>query len=212
MALIIRAVRRRTSDPAGAPRDKVVIDPLEKLQQTMIFVNTASVALTVAASLRHAGLDNVEYHKCVTDPVAQESLRRFRAGEVSVLVCTDHAARGLDLPDVRHVVQAEFATNVVQYLHRIGRASRAGVIGHATNIYDLRTAALVDSILSASGDTRQVDQSFSRRRGFTKKIKKGIRALREVEGGNEGVEGVEGVEGGPEVAEGEEVIGRTLIV
>jgi superfamily II DNA/RNA helicase len=43
-----------------------------------------------------------------------------------LLVCTDSAARGLDIAAVGHVIQAEFALNVVQHVHRIGRASRAG--------------------------------------------------------------------------------------
>ena len=150
---------------------------LVKIEQTMIFVNTANDAALLAKLLRNAGLNNAEYHKCVTDPVRQESLRSFRAAEVSVLVCTDHAARGLDLPNVRHVIQAEFATNVVQYLHRIGRASRAGVLGKATNIYDDRSVLLVRSILSENENEKSVDQSFSRRRGFSKKIKKNMRLL-----------------------------------
>lgn len=150
---------------------------LMKLQQTMIFVNTANDANLLAKLLKKNGLDNAEYHKNVTDPVRQESLRLFRSEEISVLVCTDSAARGLDLPNVRHVIQSEFATNVVQYLHRIGRTSRAGVLGRATNIYDDRSVALVESILLKNDDEKSVDQSFSRRRGFSKKIKKNNRAL-----------------------------------
>ena len=142
--------------------------------QTMIFVNTADVASRLAGELEKTGIQCAEYHKLVTDVEKQESLRRFREEEVAVLVCTDHASRGLDLPNVRHVIQAEFAGNVVQYLHRIGRASRAGVLGKATNIYDDRSADLVTSILSDS-EEKKIDQSFSRRRGFRQKIKKEYR-------------------------------------
>ena len=49
------------------------------------------------------------------------------------MVCTDSAPLGLDLPAVRVVVQAEFALNVVQHLHRIGRGSRAGKYGKTLN-------------------------------------------------------------------------------
>ena len=146
----------------------------EGIVQTMVFVNTADAASRLAIELARAGVASAEYHKFVSDAEKQESLRRFREEEVSVLVCTDHASRGLDLPNVRHVVQAEFAGNVVQYLHRIGRASRAGVLGKATNIYDDRSADLVSSILSDS-DEKKIDQSFSRRRGFRQKIKKEYR-------------------------------------
>ena len=146
----------------------------EGIVQTMVFVNTADAASRLAMELQKAGVGSAEYHKFVSDAEKQESLRRFREEEVAVLVCTDHASRGLDLPNVRHVVQAEFAGNVVQYLHRIGRASRAGVLGKATNIYDDRSADLVSSILSDS-DEKKIDQSFSRRRGFRQKIKKEYR-------------------------------------
>jgi superfamily II DNA/RNA helicase len=149
-----------------------------RIQQTMVFVNTADAASNLAYEIDQAGVKNAEYHKLISDGEKQESLRRFRDGEVSVLVCTDHAARGLDLPNVRHVVQAEFAGNVVQYLHRIGRASRAGVLGKATNIYDRRSEDLVTSILSDT-EEKKIDQSFSRRRGFRQKIKKAIRRLDE---------------------------------
>ena len=46
-----------------------------------------------------------EYHKGVSEPVKQAALDAFRAGEIRVLVCTDSAARGLDIPNIRHVIQ-----------------------------------------------------------------------------------------------------------
>ena len=146
------------------------------LVQTMVFVNTAEVARQLAGELVDLGIPTAEYHNMVPDPERQENLQKFRDHVVPVLVCTDQAARGLDLPTVRHVVQAEFALNVVQHLHRVGRASRAGVLGRATNLYDGRSKDLVDSILSDSSGQNKVDQSFSRRRGFRAKIKKQGRA------------------------------------
>ena len=73
--------------------------------------------------------------------------------------------------DRYHVIQAEFALNVVSHLHRIGRASRAGNYGRATNFYDKSSKNLVNSILSDVVDGK-VDQSFSRRRGLRAKVKK----------------------------------------
>ncbi len=64
----------------------------------------------------------------------------------------------------------EFAPNVVQHLHRIGRAVRAGREGRAVNLFDLGSADLVES-LRLAGDA-SLDRSFSRQRGFRKKIKK----------------------------------------
>jgi superfamily II DNA/RNA helicase len=152
-----------------------VKEQVKEQVQTMVFVNTSKGAIALAGALRKVGVACAEYHTGITDPQRQENLRGFRVQEVSVLICTDHASRGLDLPHVRHVIQAEFATNVVQYLHRVGRASRAGVLGRATNIYDSGSEILVASILNDS-DENKVDQSFSRRRSFRKKLKKSLKA------------------------------------
>ena len=123
----------------------IAVDFLEKLPRdedglvqpddsTMIFVNTAEVATELAEALRRHRIRCSEYHKLQPLIEKQQELLKFRENEVKVLVCTDHAARGLDIPNVRHVIQAEFAENVVQHLHRIGRASRAGALGRTTSI------------------------------------------------------------------------------
>jgi superfamily II DNA/RNA helicase len=117
-----------------------------------------------------------QYPPNLTPQQKEEELKNFREEKVKVIVCTDAAARGLDIPNVRHVVQAEFALNVVQHLHRIGRASRAGALGKATNIVDERSKDLVASILQSSTEENEtVENSFSRRRGFRQKLKKVIR-------------------------------------
>ena len=154
---------------------KTNVDIPKQLVQTMVFVNTAEIAHQLSHELEELGISTSQYHNLVIDKEKQDNLRRFRDNEVSVLVCTDHAARGLDLPNVRHVIQAEFALNVVQHLHRIGRASRAGVLGKATNIYDDRSKDLVNSILSDTSGQNNVENSFSRRRGFRSKIKKQVK-------------------------------------
>lgn len=122
-------------------------------------------------------------------------------------------------------MQAEFAQNVVQYLHRIGRASRAGRQGIATNFYDDSSHELVESILAAQEtapipapavtitdvevkagseeadedprvggavhhelEVGRIDKSFSRRRGFRKRIRKLTRGERESTQGDAGGE------------------------
>lgn len=70
-----------------------------------------------------------ELHKDVPVEKRLESLERFKSGELSVLVCTDLASRGLDIPDVSHVIQLDFASNAAYVLHRTGRTARAGAHG-----------------------------------------------------------------------------------
>lgn len=58
---------------------------------------------------------------------------RFKSGETSVLVATDVAARGLDIPGVQHVINYDMPGDVEDYVHRIGRTGRAGHLGVATS-------------------------------------------------------------------------------
>lgn len=62
------------------------------------------------------------------------SLRLGTAGELQYLVCTDIAARGLDIPETGHVVMFDFPLNPIDYLHRAGRCGRAGRRGADNNL------------------------------------------------------------------------------
>lgn len=89
----------------AAPRDTEVTDEIyAKLAQTMVFVNTAEAAQWLATQLDDRGLVCAQFHKLVGGQSKQQQLRAFQSGEVRVLVCTDHAARGLDLPQVEALV------------------------------------------------------------------------------------------------------------
>lgn len=84
---------------------------ISKIPSTMIFVNTAQTAQDLTFFLRKKQVECVEYHKLISDDDRKQNLDRFKDGDVRVLICTDAASRGLDLPNVKHVIQAEFALN-----------------------------------------------------------------------------------------------------
>lgn len=65
------------------------------------------------------------------------------------MVCTDSAARGLDIAGIDHVIQAEFATSAVDFLHRAGRTARAGAPGRLSSLYTESNKALALSIKDA---------------------------------------------------------------
>jgi superfamily II DNA/RNA helicase len=73
---------------------------------------------------------------------------------------------------VAHVVQAEFALNAVDYLHRAGRTARAGAPGRLTSLFDDEAAQLVAAVRSAVDAGSPVEDAFSRKRSFRKKLKK----------------------------------------
>ena len=99
----------------------------------MFLVRNIAV-LMLSSHHSRAGIDNVPYHAKIKLQERAENLdkyRRYSVGSensdaVAVLVCTDLASRGLDVPGVTAVVQLQFAGNVVAHLHRMGRCGRAG--------------------------------------------------------------------------------------
>lgn len=64
------------------------------------------------------------------------ALADFRSGRCPVLVATSVAARGLDIPDVQHVINYDLPNSIDEYVHRIGRTGRCGNVGRAVSFYD----------------------------------------------------------------------------
>ena len=91
---------------------------------------------------------------------------------LSVLVATDAAARGLDIPGVAHVVQADLAPNAVDWLHRVGRTGRAGGGGQVTCLVPPASRPLADALRSSVEDGGAIDGAFSRKRSFRAKLKR----------------------------------------
>ena len=87
-------------------------------------------------------------------------------------MCTDAAARGLDIQGVTHVVQADFAPNAVDFIHRIGRTGRADRSGKVTSLYREFNAELVQVLQQYVEEGRPLEAAFSRARSFSRKIKR----------------------------------------
>jgi superfamily II DNA/RNA helicase len=129
----------------------------------------------------------IEFHRKVPLEERIQNLEAFKQAEnkKAILVCTDAASRGLDIPDVRCVFQIGFASSAVDYLHRIGRTARAGKKGRVVNMYTQDSDALVTSVMQAIDEERSVQDAFSRKRSFRKKIKKEVKKNRGAGGTNE---------------------------
>ena len=138
----------------------------------LVFTADAGSAEATAAAVEECGAPVLVYHSKVPAARRAAALARAAAGEGVVLVCTDGAARGLDLPHVTHVVQADFAPNAVDFLHRVGRTARAGRAGAVTSLYSPESEPLVYAIRDAVEAGQPVEGAFSRNRSFSKKFKK----------------------------------------
>ncbi len=201
MLKITQASDNNDADDVGLAGEKV-----------MIFLNNVNDVDSATNALRRSGIEAVPFHAKMPLSERTENLGRFRkfvAGQsnndsdaISVLVCTDLAARGLDIPGVTSVVQLQFAGNVVTHLHRMGRCGRAGnKNGRGVIFYGGIESELVHVVRDAEqqqetmvlkgndvedvdvegGESGKVQAAFSRKRGFTRKRKKSRKAAREVQ-------------------------------
>eukprot|EP00892_Ulva_mutabilis_P009388 jgi/Ulvmu1/6821/UM031_0025.1 len=139
----------------------------------LVFCRDAASATAMHADLEHVGLDAVLFHKKLPPVVRQQALQAVRgSGGGRVLVCTDAAARGLDLPGVAHVVQAEFADNAVDFLHRIGRTARGDRPGKVTSCFTPGRQELAMAIKASLEGESSIEGAFSRNRSFASKLKR----------------------------------------
>ena len=106
----------------------------EKAGLVMVFCNTRKNTDFVANNLKAAGIDALAIHGGLTQDKRNRVMKRFHAQHVCVLVCTDVAARGLDIPGVSHIYNYDIPKDSKDYIHRIGRTARAGKEGRAINI------------------------------------------------------------------------------
>lgn len=102
--------------------------------QAIVFVAKREDTEHVARWLRREGLSADWIHGEMAQPHRQAVMDRFRSGEVAVLVATDLAARGLDVPGVSHVINYDVPMNPEIYVHRVGRTGRAGEKGVAITL------------------------------------------------------------------------------
>ncbi|MFF2521646.1 DEAD/DEAH box helicase [Streptomyces liangshanensis] len=102
----------------------------------MIFCRTKRTAADIADQLAQRGFASGAVHGDLGQGAREQALRAFRNGKVDVLVCTDVAARGIDVEGVTHVINYQSPEEEKTYLHRIGRTGRAGASGIAVTLVD----------------------------------------------------------------------------
>ncbi|ARX86259.1 DEAD/DEAH box helicase [Streptomyces alboflavus] len=102
----------------------------------MIFCRTKRTAADIAEQLERRGFASGAVHGDLGQGAREQALRAFRNGKVDVLVCTDVAARGIDVEGVTHVINYQSPEDEKTYLHRIGRTGRAGASGTAITLVD----------------------------------------------------------------------------
>ena len=118
----------------------------EQVGNALVFTRTKHGADKVARDLNRKGVAAAAIHGNKSQTARQESLRKFKAGEVRVLVATDIAARGLDIEDLAFVFNYNLPEVPETYIHRIGRTGRAGKGGTAISFCDYGEMPLLRDI------------------------------------------------------------------
>ncbi len=111
-----------------------LIRSAEGLKNAIVFCNRKRDVAVVHRSLLRHGFDAVALHGDMDQPARMAALEQFRRGDSPLLIASDVAARGLDIPDVSHVFNFDVPHHPDDYVHRIGRTARAGRTGTAITI------------------------------------------------------------------------------
>ena len=130
------------------------------MKQAFVFVNSKLGCARLARSLEREGLNTTALHGDKSQDERLKALDSFKKGEVDLLVCTDVAARGLDIKDVPAVFNFDIPFNAEDYIHRIGRTGRAGASGLAVSFVsksDGRLMADLEKLLKAKIELEPVE-------------------------------------------------------
>ena len=103
----------------------------EDVRNALVFCNRKRDVEVLCRSLVRHGFNAAMLHGDMTQPRRTETLERFKAGEIRILVCSDVAARGIDIGGLSHVFNFDVPFHAEDYVHRIGRTGRAGLSGRA---------------------------------------------------------------------------------
>nr|POE82736.1 atp-dependent rna helicase ded1 [Quercus suber] len=127
---------------------------------TLIFVETKRMADSLSDYLINQGFPATSIHGDRTQREREKALEMFRTGRCPILVATAVAARGLDIPNVKHVVNYDLPTDIDDYVHRIGRTGRAGNTGISTAFFNRGNRGVVRDLLDLLKEANQEPVSF----------------------------------------------------
>ena len=140
-------VRIPSSDPKAKRTALRALVGREDVKNGIVFCNRKSEVDIVAKSLKTHGFDAAPIHGDLDQSLRTKTLADFRSGALKILVASDVAARGLDIPDVSHVFNYDVSHHADDYVHRIGRTGRAGKLGQAFMIVTPSDDKSLDKVL-----------------------------------------------------------------
>ncbi|RJX70456.1 ATP-dependent RNA helicase SrmB [Vibrio sinensis] len=118
----------------------------EQAERSIIFLKTRERLAELRTELERAQIPCSWIQGEMPQDRRNNAIARFRDGDVNILLATDVAARGIDLPDVSHVINYDMPRSADVYLHRIGRTARAGKKGNAVSIVEAHDQQMLDRV------------------------------------------------------------------
>jgi len=145
---IAETIVHRAHPVDGSRKRDLLIDILTKrhTDQVLVFGKTKHGCNRLAEQLEDAGLKAVAIHGNKSQAQRQKALNQFKTGKARVLVATDVAARGLDIPNLPLVINHDLPMVAEDYIHRIGRTGRAGATGEALSLVSPEEGGLLRQI------------------------------------------------------------------
>lgn len=146
-----------------------LLDLLSKLHEggnytaeslTLIFVETKKGADSLEDFLHNDNHPVTSIHGDRSQREREEALRVFRNGDCPILVATAVAARGLDIPNVKNVINFDLPADIEEYVHRIGRTGRMGNLGVATSFFNDKNRSIAGPLLELLLETKQEVPGF----------------------------------------------------
>ncbi len=162
-------------DKAKREKLREVIDRQENIRNAIIFANRKKTVEILMKSLRKHGYNAGALHGDMDQYARLETLEAFRDNGITFLVASDVAARGLDIPEVSHVINYDAPVSPEDYVHRIGRTGRAGREGVAVTLVtpeDFKVIAAIEKLIGKEipwdGDApsrEEIEEASRRKKG-----------------------------------------------
>lgn len=140
-------------------RDRLIQNLLTKYHdgknRVLVFVLYKKEAVRVERMIQNQGWNAIAIHGDKAQNQRIEAMEKFKSGKVPLLIATDVAARGLDIPDVEYVLNYSFPLTIEDYVHRIGRTGRGGKKGTAHTFFTTNDKARAGELVNLLRDSNQ---------------------------------------------------------
>uniref|UniRef100_A0A3P9LYI7 RNA helicase n=1 Tax=Oryzias latipes TaxID=8090 RepID=A0A3P9LYI7_ORYLA len=150
---------------------------------TLVFVETKKGADALEDFLYREGYACTSIHGDRSQRDREEALHQFRSGHCPILVATAVAARGLDISNVKHVINFDLPSDIEEYVHRIGRTGRVGNLGLATSFFNDKNSNITKDLLDILVEAKQEVPSWLESLAYEHQHKSSTRGRKRFSGG-----------------------------